>query len=167
MSGLYGDELPLGEDVTLEDAKAWLRERLDAGERCPCCKQRAQLYRRTITAEMGWVIVTAYRLHGGGPAGAWFHLPTLYPKRGDSAKLGLWGLIEEEREVIREDGGRAGWWRVTDQGARFARGEIEVPRYALQYDSRLFGFEGEDRPVTIRDALGTKFDLQALLDGRA
>lgn len=145
----------------LDEAKAWLRARLATGARCPCCDQRAQMYRRPIGAAMAALLIRAWRLHGTEP----FHLPTLDGTRGgDASKLRYWGLLVEEGDS-RPDGGRAGWWHVTARGAAFIAGDLAVPRYALVYDSRPFGLDGP--AVTVRDALGTRFDYEALLRGDA
>lgn len=143
--------MTLPEWTPLGEAKAWLRARLREGERCPCCSQRAQVYRRPINTASALFLVHAARDHGTAP----FHLPTAYPARGDTAKVRYWGLTEPA------DGD--GWWRLTDRGVQFARGHLKVPRYALVYDSRCLGFEGD--PVDVRACLGAKFDLAALLDG--
>lgn len=150
---LPGDDLPIGDDTTLEQAKAWLRARLRAGERCPCCTQRAQVYRRPINTATALFLIEAVRRFRGVA----FHLPTAFPARGDTAKARYWGLI------ATADGD--GMWVVTPEGERFARGALAIPRYALVYDSRCLGFEGD--PVTIRDCLPNRFDLDALLEGRA
>ena len=60
------------------------------------------------------------------------------PSKGDAAKLVYWGLIEEEA-LQREDGGRAGWWRVTAYGERFLKGLIRVPKYARVFDEPVAG----------------------------
>ena len=103
-------------------------------------------------------------LRAGGH-GSFVHLPTvLGRKQADEAKLRYWGLIEEELK-LREDGGRAGWWRVTDAGALWARGLSAVPRYAVIFDSKLLRLEGP--PLTIVEALGNRFNYRDLMDGRA
>lgn len=73
-----------------------------------------------------------------------------------------WGLIEEE-PIVRPDGGRAGWWRITPFGQQFVLGNSTVPKYARLYDGRCLGLEGV--PVTIRDCLGTKFNYADLMAG--
>lgn len=151
----------LPDTTLLADAKAWLRARLRDGERCPLCSQRAQIYRRPINARMALALI---ELRRAATPGDWVHLPTIVPNSGDPAKLRYWQLIEEEL-VQRPDGGRAGYYRLTDRGLGFLTGTVTVPRYALIYDSRLLGFEGE--PVTIADCLGRPFDLDALLAGAA
>lgn len=150
----FSETTPLGE------ARQWLRERAqDGGARCPCCTQRAQVYRRSIGSAMARDLIKCYRAVGVGQL---FYLPEVVGYGGDAAKLAYWGLLAEDPRP-REDGGRAGWWTVTQTGERFALGQITVQKYALVYDGRLLRLDGE--PVAIVACLGKRFNLRALLDG--
>jgi hypothetical protein len=88
---------------------------------------------------------------------------------GDFAKLRYWGLVNESDEQ-RPDGGRAGWWRVTDLGARFVAEDAIVRKYVYVFDGRPVLGPGRvtfDGPyISIRTALGKRFDYNALM-GRA
>lgn len=161
----YPWSMPLGA------AREVLLENLDEGAGCPCCGRHAQRYRRQINVEMARTLIALYRQHGR----SWANLKDV--RRGaktsnrEESKLRYWGLLEEEKTVRRDDGGRAGWWRVTERGERFALGNLAVPQYALEFHRKCVGFEGEMR--TIEVALGKKFNLAELLgregghDGRA
>jgi len=147
----------LPSDTPLGEARAWLRQRVDKGEHCPCCTQFAKVYRRPITSASARSLVLLWRAAQHNYA----HLPTvLKHTHADEAKLAYWGLMEEEA-VVRPDGGRAGWWRVTDLGERWIYQTVTVPKYARIYDGRCLGLSGD--PVTIIDALGTRFDLRVLM----
>jgi hypothetical protein len=147
------------DDARLGDARDWLRERaLGDGDHCPCCQQFAKVYRRQIGSAMARALIVMWRKAGRDP----FHMPTVLGHRGgDPCKLTYWGLIEDAGDT-RDDGGRAGWWTVTELGELFANGLARVPRYAFVYDSRCMRVEGD--PVTIQDCLGEGFDLRELLD---
>lgn len=158
-------EVLLPDSTPLGDARAWLRARVTEGQRCPCCSQFAKVYRRAVTAQMARALIFLYRDSGQ----QWGHWPTILKtaasgsvNRADEAKLRYWDLVEEET-TVRPDGGRAGWWRVTSHGAAFVSGWVTVDRYALVFDSRCLGFTGPQ--VTIVEALGTTFDLEALMRG--
>lgn len=152
---------------TLADAQEWLRERVDHGDRCPCCTQLAKVYRRRLSHVPAAVLVVMHREDGCD----WTHVPTLVKRhlrslahQGGYATLGAyWRLIEEESDK-REDGGRAGYWRLTDLGADFVRSRTLVPKYARLYDGRCLGFAGE--LVDIRECLGQRFNFDELM-GRA
>jgi hypothetical protein len=146
--------------ITLGQARLWLEQRLDKGAHCPCCNQYAKVYKRQINAEMAHSLGKMY-VAGLHAEDGWVHLPTvLQRKQADETKLVYWELIEEAREA-RPDGGRAGWWRVTEAGETYLRGNLLVQKYALIYDGKFVGFEGELR--TIHDAMGVRFDLMELM----
>jgi hypothetical protein len=151
--------------TTLVAAKDWLRDHLDDGARCPCCGQFAKIYRRRVHATMARELIAIWREAGCD----WVHLPTLLKTTGahggDTIKVKYWNLIEPDNET-REDGStRTGWWRLTDSGRAFVLGEKSIPKYVMIYNEQSYGFS-EDM-VTIRDALGAKFDYQALMRGDA
>jgi hypothetical protein len=92
----------------------------------------------------------------------WVHIPTALPSKSrEEGKLAYWGLVEEATEP-REDGGRAGWWRITKKGEAFLRREIMLPKYALVYDAKHLGFD-ETKMVDIGECLGDHFDLAELM----
>lgn len=139
--------------------RAWLDTHRGQGVRCPACDQLAKVYRRKVTSTAAHALVMLWL----NSAHDFAHLPTVRGANdGEAAKLAYWGLIEEER-TLRPDGGRSGWWRVTDAGEAFLRGQT-VAKYALVYDGDVLGYEGPD--VSIHDALGTRFDLAELMAGR-
>lgn len=149
-----------GEHVTLNDVRAFLREHMRGeGAVCPACEQVVKVYKRSLNSNMARQLITAYREFGT----EWFHAPTRLPSRdgtGDLAKLRHWGLVEEDLER-RPDGGRAGFWSVTVNGALFARNLMTVQKYVLLYNARLVGLDGPQIRVT--DALGTRFDYNELM----
>jgi len=154
------------DEMTLGEARSLLRTLVDEGERCPCCTQLAKVYKRKIHSTMARELIHFWRRAGID----WFDLPVLAGEisgkrrayTGDSAKLRYWGLLQEN-DTRREDGGRAGWWRVTDKGAAFVRDALLVPKYARIYDGRCLGLDGD--PVSIRDSLGDKFRYDDLMAG--
>ena len=148
---------------TVSEAKGWLRERVDEGECCPVCTQFAKVYRRQVHSTMARVLVLAYR----SCEQDWFQLSSIEKQmnRGGSSeagKLRYWGLLQEEIEK-RPDGGRSGWWRITDTGAAFVLDRSTIQKYALIYDGRCLGLDGPH--INIRDALGKKFNYNQLMAG--
>lgn len=146
--------------LTVGQARRWLRARLREGATCPVCDQHAQTYRRKITKPMVNALIAMAR---AGALTGWRHMPTVVgAHRADEAKLAYWGLLEEER-TLRDDGGRAGYWRITPRGEAFLKGDLSVPKYALVYNGQCVGHEGER--VTAEDCLDHQFDLAQLLAG--
>ena len=160
-------------DMSLKDARDWLRERVDDGAKCPCCTQLAKVYWRPINTGQAQSAIRLYVWQVSHP-GQFAHLPTVLGRRSaEEAKLRYWGLVEEEI-ALRPDGGRSGYWRLTEQGAAWVRGQIRLPRYVRIYDGRALGppqsrsKSGKLMPdVMIKDALGDKFDYDALMRGEA
>lgn len=155
------------DDSTLLEARNWLRERaLNGGAKCPCCHQQTKVYRRKMTATTGRVMIAMHRAAGTD----WVHVPDLMrdvmpdvAHQGGYATLAQhWGLITESPD-IREDGGRAGWWRLTRAGEAFVTGHHRVRCYAHLYDGRCLGKTGD--LVDITNVLGTKFSYDALMAG--
>lgn len=148
--------------MTLGAARDELTARLEAGQTCPCCSKPSRIYRRKVNVQMVRTLIELYRRHGMEFA----YLPPIRRAVGadnrEESKLAYWGLIEEEA-TRREDGGRAGYWRVTSAGESFVLGHATIPKYARIYGRRLLGVYGD--PVTIRDALGTAFNYSDLMAG--
>lgn len=150
--------------VTLEEAKQWLRSKVYDGAECPCCTQLAKVYRRKLNRGMVTGLAEFY-CHVRGDTTLYAHVPStgdLARLGGDWAKLLHWGLIEESDEE-REDGGRAGWWRISEKGCQFVRGQIEVPSHGFFYNGRLLKLD-TDKHVRIPDVAAEGFDLQELLE---
>jgi hypothetical protein len=152
MSVTFDDD---GEEFgdSLEAARIWLREMLDEGVICPCCGQRAQRYRWTLPGSAVRYLLRMYEL--GGTVG---FVESRLAKPAGTPQVShipaMWGLLEEERER-RPDGGKSGWWRVTDVGERFIMGD-PIPKYAYVYNGRVEGHDGS--PQTISDRLGRPFN---------
>lgn len=153
----------ISDHLTLAEVRDLFRPVVEnGGDYCPLCTQFAKVYKRSINSSMARDLIMMYRDSGKD----WCHLPTVRAKqksRGnrEESKLRYWGLVREDPEAIREDGGRAGWWQVTDKGELWVQGKIRVPKYALVYDSRCLGLKGE--PVDIQTALGRRFNLEELM----
>jgi hypothetical protein len=147
------------DSALLGEARTWLREQASGkGAACPCCTQFTKVYRRTLNAGMARSLVTMYRTAGLD----WQHVPTTtIGGSREEGKLKYWGLVEEADE--RHGGQRAGWWRVTETGEAFLKGELQVPRWALVFDSRCLGFD-DQQTVSVYDALGDHFNYAALME---
>lgn len=76
--------------------------------------------------------------------------------------MAWWGLIEEEK-TRRPDGGRGGFWLVTELGERWLKGEATVPKIAHHFNSKCLWLDGP--PWSVHDAMGEHFDWRATIDG--
>lgn len=151
-------ELP--DQVTLGEARQFLRERIDDGHPCPLCHQHAKVYKRSINSGMVRGLAEMWKAHGTH----WHDKISTLRARGvdgrEESKLRYWALVEESPER-RDDGGHAGTWRVTENGEAFLLGGLRVPKYAHIYDSRCLRFSGPH--VSVYDCVRERFDLRELL----
>ena len=96
------------QSIPLEEAKQWLRDRIDEGARCPCCTQYAQVYRWSLYSTAAAMLIRLYRV--GGTESFVESKSVKHPGQGgDATRLRFWNLVEQEPER-RQDGGRSGWW---------------------------------------------------------
>jgi len=164
------DADPLSEgdcSETLEDAKAWLRARFEEGARCPCCDQFVKLYKRKLNSTMARALILVYHYFERPDADEWLHVPSYLnwtQALGDAAKLHRWALIEP-KGGIRDDGStKVGYYRITDLGRRFVRGEASVPKYVYLYNQKVVNRSDADTTrTTITEALGDRFDYAELM----
>lgn len=146
--------------ASLDEVRDWIAEMLHSRlpVDCPACGQNVKVYRRRINSGAAQALIAFHDVAGQD----WAHgpsVPEVSRVGGEWARLRYFGLIEEELEK-RPDGGRSGWWRVTDLGRRYLAGRATVPEYCLFYNQQFLGTEGRD--VGISDALGHAFDLREL-----
>lgn len=157
------------DDMTIADARAALRGLVEEGHDCPVCTQHARVYRRPLTSVAARAIEALWLAHQGQPG----HLPTVARERladvatqGGYLTLGQhWGLIAEASPEVRQDGGRAGYWRVTGLGEAWLHGRARVQSHARLYNGRCLGLTG--RPVTFEDVRGEPFKRTAITTSAA
>ncbi len=144
----------INDDSTLGEVKEWLHDRVPEGIECPACHQNAQIYRRPLHSGMVRALIHIYKHRDADDK---FNITTHRDtNKGDTSKLRFWGLIEQDEEDKRR-----GVWRITHDGKLFVERRMTVPGYAEIYDGELLKIDGD--PITIRDALGKKFDYVELM----
>jgi len=133
------------------------------GAICPLCRQHAQVYKWSLYSTAAHALILFLRL---GARKTPIHTSRIkdlgHRGQGDINRLRLWGFAVEER-VRRPDDGRAGFWWITSKGEDFAQMRMTVPKHVWVYATRVLRHEGD--PITIEDALGTKFNYRELMDG--
>lgn len=149
---------------TLEEAKQFLRENWEQGTECPCCKQFVKLYRRKLNSGQAHALVILYKYFELNENTDWVHVSKFdYPafRGGDLAKLRYWNLIEAKTNIdpTKKD---SGFWRLTDTGRAFVRGDITVESHIGVYNQTIYTVEAQ--PITIRQALGNKFNYNELME---
>ncbi len=144
---------------TLQEAKEESRKKAMNGEShpCPLCQQNIKIYHRQIHATLARGLATMYR---NGGASDYVHIPSLPGDTHELSQLKWWGLIQEEN-LRREDGGRAGYYRMTERGRLFVLNRQLLPKYAVVYNGKRISLEGD--LVSISDCLGDKFSYKELM----
>lgn len=159
-------------EATLEEAKAWLRKRVDKGAHCPCCNKPVRVFTYKFHTTMARVLLLVYRVaEEMKPEGGWFHIQKELEKRGYDhpqdlvySKLRYWKLIESE--TGRTGGGPGkGVWRITERGRQFAEGKILIERTARIYDKKALPSGQAQEQVSIHDALGDRFNYDDMMSG--
>lgn len=148
---------------SLKEAKDWLRARVDPGEVCPCCNQKAKVYPRTVHHTLAVALIQLYRrglTYMPNAPTPFVHAPSLPGDTHEISQLVWWGLIEEEKGK-RPDGGRKGFWRITQAGIDFVEGKRTIQKTARVYDAQVVSYRGKQ--VTIKDCLDDPFDYDRLM----
>lgn len=152
-------------EPTLAEVKREHASRLHEGTTCQVCGRYDKIYRRPINSGMAWTLIALYRLDAVQPG--WHHLlnEVAQLKGGDYGKLSEWGLIQKKDEAKEDGNPDAGFYGITSKGKGFVRGELRVQKYLYFYHDRLWPIEEEEHPemVSIKDALGKKFDYEELM----
>jgi len=153
------DDRPF-EDMSVAELRRMVRAGrvTKSGVVCHGCERLAKDWGRTIHKTKAKALLDYYRWDRRHP-GEYMHVKE--SASHEASELKFWGVLEEERKV-RDDGGRAGYWRITDLGRRYVEGEITLPKYAVIYKHTVLRMDGPD--LTFAQCLQVPFDLQELWD---
>lgn len=146
------------DSMTLAEARALLRQLVDEGATCPCCRQFAKVYKRKIHSAMARDLIKFWRAHRREYGHSTRTLGATAP---DFVKLVHWGMIEAQPGERDDGSNRTGWWRITAEGERFVLGLEQAPSHVKLYDGRKLGMAG--KWVYIQDALGRRFRYDELM----
>jgi len=133
------------------------------GESCTLCRQRVQVYRRTLYHVPARMLIVLYNIDPFDysyvpPLCLRYNLPG-----GDATMSHHWGLIEAQPGERADGSNRVGFWRLTRDGRDFVTDTVDVEKYAFVYNQECLSLGG---PVwTIRNALGTRFNYEELMGG--
>lgn len=153
---------------TISEARQFLRANWEQGVDCPCCGRLVKLYPYTLNANacasLAWINNLGVLDDNG-----WVHVQKMFSnvyKRNATAMsyilLKHWNFIEAKPGNDDPAKKASGYWRITDKGRSFLRGEISVPRTAMVYKDGARDFKG--KPITFKQALGVKFSYSELMN---
>jgi hypothetical protein len=148
----------------LDDARQEVRIGLKEGVECPCCGQLARLYRRKLNSQMARFLCRLFAATIDNPRAEWFHVRDFLEETGhkassDGSYLAHWKLVEPK--PLRPGSPSSGFWRITQAGMEFARGNITVASHAFIFNGRCDGFASTQ--ISIHKALDNKFDYAELM----
>lgn len=131
----------------------------DKLQTCPCCDQTVKLYKRAINKGMVTDLAELYKIASDG---RYVHISEFTSPRSsrEIGTLKMWNLVE--RMPATNNAKRtSGMYRITSLGMQFVRADVKVHKYALMYNSKCFGLEGD--MVGIQDCIEgfNYFDLMA------
>lgn len=137
----------------------------EKGTCCPSCGQFVKVYRRKLNSAMAVALISVYRYFEQPSADEWLHvakhLVSRKIQRSDEAKLVYWDLLRP-LSAERPDGSkRNGFYKITEKGRQFVRGEINVPAYVNVFNQTVYGFS--DETTSIVEALGSRFNYAELM----
>jgi hypothetical protein len=153
---------------TLEEAREYVADGMmePNGIACPCCEQRAKLYKRPLNGSMAAMLIVLSHINNGN---GWTYIEEWREKSGiklngggDYGKLAYWNLVESMPVAPEQDKGSSGQWKMTKKGFEFSAGSIKVPSHALIYNNKVMGFS--DKLVGINECLGKKFSYMEVME---
>lgn len=157
---------------------SWLDSHLsEEGTVCPACEQFVKLYKRKLYSTMALALVRVYKYFTSPNASEWLHLPKYLASTtdawrfagGDEAKLVYWGFLEALGGAREDDSRRNGFYKITENGVKFIKGEIVVPKYTYIYNQDVWGqSDGTFFPremTDIHEAFGSRFSYRDLMEG--
>lgn len=112
---------------------------------CPHCGASQVEYKRSLSK--GLANSLRLLVSAGGVAVPVCSLALTNSEYSAFAKLRLWGVIEKI-ESPKDVKGRGGYWSITDKGWRFVRGEIQVPKYVIEYRGEVL--EESEKMISIQ-----------------
>lgn len=148
-------------NVPLGQVIQWLENRAFVGAHCPACERRAQIYPWNLRDT--WVDVVKQVCRDPRE---WVMLADYAEKKvQNSALVRHWGLIERS-PGRREDGfPSTGYYRMTDLGRQFLKGEVSVPLKMRTFLGKFFDFPNPDERVYVQDVLPYRFNFDSFMRG--
>lgn len=158
-------ELPIPVDYgdrTLHEARAQVEQAAWDGIECPCCGQLAKIYKRKFNSNMAVFLISLVQMTLTEPNG-WVHHSQCKYRGRDYSYIEAWGLAGT-RPSRDSEKRMSGYWKPTPMGLAFTMEQLLIPSHIHLYNNIVVGVE--QTKVTIRDALGDKFNYDELMGAR-
>jgi len=136
-----------------------LATKINRGElvTCPCCKQTAKIYKRSIS---GTMVRQLIKIYNKGGKDKWIHITELSSHGGDFAKLEHWAMVKraKNRSDAKKD---SGFWKITPHGINFLKGKATAQKYVFFYNKETLGVS--DERIKVEDAVKNQFNFKKLM----
>lgn len=153
--------------ITLNEAKTQMMAEVKDGTTCPCCERFIKVYKRALNSTMAAGLIwlcRKFEIESEGGDIEWIHLSASAPRfviaTNQLGTLMHWSLIER---APNEDKSKrtSGLLRPTKKGMAFVHFGTRLPRHVYLLNNLIHGFS--DEMITIKQALGKKFDYSELM----
>ena len=134
------------------------------GTKCPCCDKHAQIYKRKFLRSMAIELINIlpyYTMNPGMPLAINRYLVQRGIFHGSYSKLCFWGLLKQDTAQLAGKK-HSGLYSITDKGILFAKNEVTIPEYVIEYNKSVIRFEGDD--ISIRHTFKNLFDYDELMN---
>lgn len=154
-------------DETVAEAREWLHQNLFRGVFCPTCDRIAVFKNYPMKDSMARLLIEMYRHHGTAPVDVReFYLDgELVDRNNYVAKIAQRGLVEEI-PMRRGDGGKAGWYQITEEGENWILNRSVTPATVLSYN--YYSMNGQSKgTVSIEEVFkgSSRWSYRSLIDG--
>lgn len=153
---------PIRGDMTMEEVRNLMVERVAEGMSCPLCGRYSKIYARKLNDRIGRVLIAMWHKNGDG----WVHVPTLGVKAEEAGTRSKSGehAFAKHFDLIEQNTGKGGrgFWRLTPLGVKFVHNQINVPFCVWVFHGQLLQTD-DSKLVSIRDVLGTRWDYDQLM----
>jgi hypothetical protein len=115
---------------------------------CPTCGRKAKEYKRKLTAHLCIALLEVLKYYRHNPEEIstldYFHVNDIFKKnpilKVDFPKLQYWDLIEAKGKMVRGKFVKTyGYYRISENGIKFAQREVAVPLTAIVYNNVVKG----------------------------
>jgi len=148
--------------IALKIIKKELFERLhlESETTCPCCGDFMKIYKRKLNSTVARALIRLYYL-GGDEKYVSFNEFQI-GKGGGFAMAKHFGLLVQKEKDPKIDKRASGYWKLSDKGIAFVRGETNIKKYVFIFRDKSQGYSNEE--IDINGCLGEKFSYRELMN---
>lgn len=145
---------------TIVEAKQHLEDNKEKGVECPCCERMYKVWRKKPISTAVASMIRLHRLQG--ESDNYVHLDkfNVVKKDRNFNQLVNWKLVEPQKNDD-ENKRASGYWRLTEAGKEFVKGNLTIKKYVFTLNNKVIGYSTER--VSVSGCLGKKFSYIELM----